>query len=42
MNIALIGFGRVGQALIELFITKKKYIFDKYNLNDPFVVVNDN
>ena len=32
MNIALIGFGRVGQALIELFITKKKYIFDKYNL----------
>lgn len=32
MDIALIGFGGVGQALIELFINKESYIFEKYNL----------
>ena len=33
MNIGLIGFGRVGQALIRLLAKKKKYILKKYNID---------
>ena len=33
MNIGLIGFGGVGQALIKLLVEKKNYIFEKYNLD---------
>ena len=33
MNIGLIGFGGVGQALIKLFIDKKDYILEKYHLD---------
>ena len=32
MNIGLIGFGVVGQALIKLLIEKRKYILEKYDL----------
>ena len=32
MNIGLIGFGGVGQALIKLLIEKRKYILEKYDL----------
>lgn len=32
MNIGLIGFGRVGQALIKLLIDKESYLLQKYNL----------
>lgn len=33
MDIGLIGFGGVGQALIKLLVEKKNYIFEKYNLD---------
>ena len=33
MNIGIIGFGGVGQALIKLLVEKKNYIFEKYNLD---------
>lgn len=33
MDIGLIGFGGVGQALIKLLLEKKKYILKKYNLD---------
>lgn len=33
MDIGLIGFGGVGQALVKLLVEKKKYIFEKYNLD---------
>ena len=33
MNIGLIGFGGVGQALIKLFTDKKDYILEKYHLD---------
>ena len=33
MNIGLIGFGGVGQALIKLLVEKKNYIFEKNNLD---------
>ena len=33
MNIGLIGFGGVGQALIRLLAKKKKYILKKYNID---------
>lgn len=32
MDIGLIGFGVVGQALVGLLIEKKKYLKEKYNL----------
>ena len=32
MDIGLIGFGGVGQALAGLLIEKKKYLREKYNL----------
>lgn len=33
MDIGLIGFGGVGQAFVKLLVEKKKYIFEKYNLD---------
>ena len=33
MKIGLIGFGGVGQSLIKLLVKKRKYIFEKYNLD---------
>ena len=33
MDIVLIGFGGVGQAFVTLLVEKKKYIFEKYNLD---------
>ena len=33
MDIGLIGFGGVGQAVVKLLVEKKKYIFEKYNLD---------
>ena len=33
MDIGIIGFGGVGQALAKLLVEKKNYIFEKYNLD---------
>ena len=33
MEIGIIGFGGVGQSLIKLLVKKRKYIFEKYNLD---------
>ena len=33
MDLGLIGFGGVGQAFVKLLVEKKKYIFEKYNLD---------
>ncbi|WP_133015430.1 homoserine dehydrogenase [Clostridium cuniculi] len=33
MDIGLIGFGGIGQAFVKLLVEKKKYIFEKYNLD---------
>lgn len=33
MEIGIIGFGGVGQSLINLLVKKRKYIFEKYNLD---------
>ena len=39
MDIGLIGFGGVGQALAGLLIEKKKYLREKYNLEIMFTMV---
>ena len=33
MEIGIIGFGGVGQALVKLLVKKRRYIFEKYNLD---------
>ena len=40
-NIALIGFGTVGQGISEILLSKKKYLKDKYNFKFEIVAVAD-
>ena len=40
-NIALIGFGTVGQGISEILLSKKQYLKDKYNFKFEIVAVAD-
>lgn len=41
MDIGLIGFGGVGQALVGLLIEKRKYLRERYNLeiNLKYIII---